>query len=55
MIMKLSEVRERQTHDITYMWNLKYSTNELTFKTETNRSRKHIYVYQRVKGGTGLN
>ena len=25
----LSEVRERQIpHDITYMWNLKYSTNE---------------------------
>ena len=27
--------RERQiTYDITYRWNLKYDTNELTFKTE---------------------
>ena len=28
--------RERQTpYDITYVWNLKYDTTELTFKTET--------------------
>ena len=32
----LSEVRQRQiTCDITYMWNLKYDTNELVYKTET--------------------
>ena len=29
--------RERQIpHDITYMWNLKYGTNELIYKTETD-------------------
>ena len=29
--------RERQiSHDITYMWNLKYDTNELTYKAETD-------------------
>ena len=29
--------RERQIpYDITYMWNLKYDTNELTYKTETD-------------------
>ena len=28
--------RERQVpYDITYMWNLKYDTNELIYKTET--------------------
>ena len=27
--------RQRQ-HDITYMWNLKYDTNELIYKTETD-------------------
>ena len=36
----LSEVkleRERQIpYDITYMWNLKYGTNEPIYKTETN-------------------
>ena len=37
-IIILSEVkseRERQIpYDITYMWNLKYDTNELIYKTE---------------------
>ena len=28
--------RERQTSYITYMWNLKYDTNELTYETETD-------------------
>ena len=28
---------ERQIpYDITYTWNLKYDTNELTYKTETD-------------------
>ena len=38
-IIILSEVRqtERQTpYDNTYMWNLKYDTNEPTYKTETD-------------------
>ena len=29
--------RERQMpYDITYMWNLKYDTNELIYETETD-------------------
>ena len=29
--------RERQVpYDITYMWNLNYDTNELTYETETD-------------------
>ena len=29
--------RERQKpYDITYMWNLKYDTNELIYETETD-------------------
>ena len=37
-IIILSEPdRERQiSYDITYMWNLKYDTNELIYKTETD-------------------
>ena len=32
--------RERQIpHDITYMWNLKYDTNELIYKTNIHRHR----------------
>ena len=37
-ILILSEVRKRETmpYDITYMWNLKYDTSELIYKTETD-------------------
>ena len=36
-IIILCEVRERQIlYDITYMWNLKYDTNELIYKMETD-------------------
>ena len=38
-IITLSEVRQRKTNiisDITYMWNLKYDTNELIYETETD-------------------
>ena len=44
--------RERQIlYDITCMWNLKKEnyTNELFYKTETYRSRKQTYGYQRGK------
>ena len=32
----LSEASQRQISSITYMWNLKYDTNELMYKTETH-------------------
>ena len=36
-IIMLSKVRERQIlYAIAYMWLLKYSTNELIYKTETD-------------------
>ena len=37
---------------ITYMWNLKYDTNKLSYKPETHRHRKQIYGYQ-GRLGTG--
>ena len=39
VIIILSEVRKRKTstiYHITYMWNLKYGTNEPIYKTETD-------------------
>ena len=41
--------RERHiiSYDITYMWNLKNSTNKLIYKTETNSQIKQTYYYQR--------
>ena len=37
-IIILSEVRKRRQipYGITYMWNLKYDTNELIYGTETD-------------------
>ena len=38
-------------HDTTYMWTLKYDTNELT--KQTYRHSKQTYGYQREKMGGG--
>ena len=42
--------RERQIYVITYMENLKNSTREPIYKTETYRHRKQTYDYQWGKG-----
>ena len=50
--------RERQIpYDITYMWNLKYDTNELIYITEIDsQTREQTYGCQGegVGGGDGL-
>ena len=44
--------RERQApYDITYMWNLKYDTNELIYKAETCRHTKQPMVTKGWCGG----
>ena len=53
-IIILSEVsqKERQIpYDITYMWNLKYGTNEHIYETETD-SQNRLVVAKGV-GGMG--
>ena len=44
--------RERKTpHDITYIWGLKYDTNELILnQKQTHRHSKQTYGYQNRKG-----
>ena len=32
----MSEKERQIPYDITYMWNLKYDTNEFIYKTETD-------------------
>ena len=47
--------KERQIHDITYMWNLKMiQMNLFTAQKQTHRFRKQTYGYQRGRGG-GIN
>ena len=48
-IIILSEVGQRQiSYDITCMWNLKYDTSELIYKTETDSQTENKLVV--VKG-----
>ena len=42
----LSEVSQRQIpYDITYMWNLKYDTNEHIYETETYSEMKRTDLW----------
>ena len=36
ILSKVSQKEKDIPHDNTYMWNLKYDTNELIYKTETD-------------------
>ena len=36
VLSEVSQTRERQIPYITYIWNLKYATNEPIYKTETD-------------------
>uniref|UniRef100_A0A8D1T0I6 DUF1725 domain-containing protein n=1 Tax=Sus scrofa TaxID=9823 RepID=A0A8D1T0I6_PIG len=50
----LSEVSQPEkasdiSYDITYMWNLRYDTNELMYRTETDSLTSVTYGYQRGK------
>ena len=40
----LSEVRERQICDITYMWTLKNDTNELIYETDSQTQRMNLWL-----------
>ena len=49
----LSEVRQRKTSYVTYIWNLKkkmIQMNLFTKQKQTHRHRKQTYGYQRGKG-----
>ena len=54
IILSKSE-RERQIpYDITYMWNLKYDTNELIYETETDLQIERTDLWlPRGRGGGG--
>ena len=51
IILRKSE-RERQIpHDVTYMWSLKYDTNEPMYETETLRENRLISKGEEGGGG----
>ena len=49
----LSEVKQREIYDITYMWNVKNDINEFIYKIEIDSHWKQTYNYQRRKAVRG--
>ena len=49
-IIILSEVRKKILYDITYMWNLKYDTNEHSYETETDSQIQRTDVVAKREG-----
>ena len=47
ILNEVNQKKKRQTqYDITYMWNVKYGTNEPIYKTETDcRHREQASAY----------
>ena len=43
-------------YDITYIWNIKYDTNESTYKTETDTSTEQsdLWFPRERRGGRGM-
>ena len=41
------------SHDITYMWNLKYDINELIYETETDSQTENRLVVAKGDEGQG--
>ena len=52
IIMSKSEREKKISCDITYMWNLKYGTNEPIYKTDTDSQTQRTYLW--LQGGKGL-
>ena len=57
-IIILNEVSQKKTdrqipYDITYMWNLKYDTNELIYETETDSQTQTTTCGCQGGGGRG--
>ena len=42
---KISKSERQISYDITYMWNLKYETDELIYKTETDSQTCRIDLW----------
>ena len=53
-VIILSEVRRRKIpYDITYIWNLKYGTNEPIYRTETDIENRLVFA-KGAGGGRGM-
>ena len=47
----MKQDRQRQIYGVTYMWDLKYATDELILKTETDlQTQEQTFGYQKERG-----
>ena len=53
-IIKWSKSKRQIPYDVTYIWNLKYDTNELIYKTETHRHREQTCECLGGEGRRGM-
>ena len=54
MLSEVSQTERQVSYDITYMWNLKYDTNEVIYKTETDSQTQKTNLWlPKGKGGEG--
>ena len=56
-IIILSEVSQKEktnTYDITYMWNLKYYTNEFIYETDSQTQRTNLWLPGGKRSGRGM-
>ena len=52
ILSEVSQTEKDTSYDITYMWNLKYDTNELIYKTETDsQTERHVVAKGEGDGG----
>ena len=49
-VIIVKEGRQKDSYDITYMWKLKYDTNELIYETETDAQTEHRTVLAKGRG-----
>ena len=47
IILSERERARQMLYDITYLWNLKYDTNELIYKTDSQRKQSYGYQEER--------
>ena len=43
ILSEVSQTEKDKYHVISHMWNLKYGTNELIYKTETDSQAQRTY------------
>ena len=54
ILSKVSQKEKDILYDTTYMWNLKYDTNELIYKTETDSQRTDLWLLRGRGSGGGM-